>query len=290
MAYFPRPVGSGIYAISNRLNGKLYIGSARDFVSRWRQHRMDLLRGSHHSRHLQRSFSKHPEDFEFVVIEQVKDKANLLKQEQFWINFYQAFDREKGYNISPKPGSCAGVKHSPEVAAKYRALLAQYRRQPGFNEKSLATRLAKAKARALSAPPKPPEGLRGTPVVQMDCDGKPVKRWSSIAKAEISFGCKPGKSNIGFACKGRRGFALGWKWKYDPEEKHITEAISEESAGARPHLHNQRSVLQISRLGTIIRTFESVKSAALFHKLSPAAISHAATHGRESVGFFWKYK
>lgn len=53
------PTDSGIYAIVNLANGKRYIGSAKSFARRWYMHRRELGLGKHHSRHLQRSWTRH---------------------------------------------------------------------------------------------------------------------------------------------------------------------------------------------------------------------------------------
>lgn len=50
---------SGIYQIKNTLNGKVYVGSAKDFEKRWKRHFKDLENGVHSSIKFQRSFNKH---------------------------------------------------------------------------------------------------------------------------------------------------------------------------------------------------------------------------------------
>ncbi len=49
MAEFP--AASGIYAIRNVLNGKVYVGSAVNLKKRQIQHWADLVAGRHFNRH-----------------------------------------------------------------------------------------------------------------------------------------------------------------------------------------------------------------------------------------------
>ena len=78
------PTTSGIYAIKNILNNKMYIGSTSSFKRRWRRHRQALRGNYHHSPHLQRSYNKLGESkFVFIVLEEcenIRDTLILLEQ------------------------------------------------------------------------------------------------------------------------------------------------------------------------------------------------------------------
>ena len=61
---------SGIYIITNIVNGKSYIGSSLDYLQRIRQHKYSLRKGTHYNNHLQSSFNKHAEkNFTFELLE-----------------------------------------------------------------------------------------------------------------------------------------------------------------------------------------------------------------------------
>ncbi len=88
----------GIYAITNKLSTKVYIGSSKDIEKRFHQHKQLLARGKHHSCKLQRAWDKYGEsNFEFSIIETVEENINLFEVEQHFIDQYEAYNQ---YNVS----------------------------------------------------------------------------------------------------------------------------------------------------------------------------------------------
>lgn len=94
----------GIYRIHNKNNGKCYVGSSKNIPKRWaKYHRATLLQNKHYNAHLQNAWNKHGEGaFVLECLEVVSLEEDLLKREQYWIDFYQAANRRFGYNIAPK--------------------------------------------------------------------------------------------------------------------------------------------------------------------------------------------
>lgn len=106
---------SGIYQIRNTKNGKRYIGSAKCFRVRWNAHRALLVKGEHHSPHLQSSWNKHGEDsFAFEVLE-VCDVRRLISREQWWLDC-----KLPEFNVCRHAGSTLGRRHGPKTIEKIR--------------------------------------------------------------------------------------------------------------------------------------------------------------------------
>lgn len=112
-------MNSGIYAILNKINKKLYIGSAINLRIRKNDHLKLLRKNKHYNRYLQSTFNKHKEEnFSFLILEYINYKFDLIKREQYYIDRYQSFNRNHGYNLSPTAGSSLGVKFSEEIRLK----------------------------------------------------------------------------------------------------------------------------------------------------------------------------
>ena len=85
---------SGIYKITNKLNGKIYVGSAKEFKERWSCHASSLRHNRHRNKHLQESFNKYKAEtgvesfLEFTVLEgmQGSTKEERLIREEYWIS------------------------------------------------------------------------------------------------------------------------------------------------------------------------------------------------------------
>jgi len=110
-------MNSGIYKILNKVNGKFYIGSAKNFNKRWWVHRSLLRANKHHCEHLQAAWNKYWEQsFEFVILEccEIKD---LTEREQHWLNKTRCFKRNFGYNACAVAGNTIGYKHTEEFKA-----------------------------------------------------------------------------------------------------------------------------------------------------------------------------
>lgn len=110
---------SGIYAILNILNEKVYVGSAIHLYRRWRDHKSNLRINKNNCLLLQRAWNKYGEEnFIFVVLELVEDRTKLVELETAWIKCLDSANVELGYNILPTAYSRLGLKASEETKAK----------------------------------------------------------------------------------------------------------------------------------------------------------------------------
>lgn len=108
----------GIYAIENKQNGKLYIGSSVNIENRFSSHLSKLRNGKHDNDYLQKAWNKYGEAyFDFVILE-LSNTDELLFREQFWIDLLNVCDENTGYNLAPTAGSTLGFRHSDETKSK----------------------------------------------------------------------------------------------------------------------------------------------------------------------------
>ena len=104
---------SGIYQIKNKVNNKIYIGSAASFYYRWAEHKFLLRKQNHSNYHLQNAWNKYGEDsFEFFIVEECPEDK-LIEKEQYY------FDKLKPeYNICKIAGNTSGYKFTEKQKQK----------------------------------------------------------------------------------------------------------------------------------------------------------------------------
>lgn len=89
---------TGIYKITNTINGKCYIGQSTDLANRIQKHIKTLINGTNCNEHLQNAYDKYGTgNFTIEIIEEC-DKEYLDEREIFWIDFYKSYDKNYGYN------------------------------------------------------------------------------------------------------------------------------------------------------------------------------------------------
>ena len=100
---------SGIYIITNTINDKVYVGQAQDLYIRTKHHISDERNPL-----LKKAFKKYGLDkFTINVLEKCEIEK-LDDREQYWMDYYEVTNRDKGYNICPIAGSTRGLKKSQE--------------------------------------------------------------------------------------------------------------------------------------------------------------------------------
>jgi group I intron endonuclease len=119
---------SGVYVITNSINGKQYVGSASDIGNRFCAHLRQLRNGNHHNQKLLRAWRKYGNDafiFEKLLICGI-DKLTFYEQ--------RAIDvLNPEYNICRIAGSVIGIKRRPfSDQHKERLSIARRRRAKEF--------------------------------------------------------------------------------------------------------------------------------------------------------------
>lgn len=88
-----------IYSITNKTNGKRYIGLTNNVEDRFRRHKYRLKNNKHGNDYLQNAWNKYgKENFEFEILEENIERNKLGSKEQIYIRKYDSFN--KGYNLT----------------------------------------------------------------------------------------------------------------------------------------------------------------------------------------------
>jgi group I intron endonuclease len=106
---------SGIYKITNTVNGKFYIGSAKDIDYRWEEHKQYLNGGYHINPKLQHAWDFYGNDkFLFEIVEEtLSEKIILLDREQHYLDLFKPYMRDIGYNICPTANGGDNITYNP---------------------------------------------------------------------------------------------------------------------------------------------------------------------------------
>lgn len=92
-----KKVVTGIYKLTNLIDGKVYVGQARDIGERWSEHIKKGIGIDTNNQILYLAMRKvGPENFSFEILEECP-KDVLNDKEKFWITYYKA--TEYGYNM-----------------------------------------------------------------------------------------------------------------------------------------------------------------------------------------------
>lgn len=112
---------SGVYQITNRSNGWVYIGSSENIKTRWRSHRAALTSGRHINQRLQHDWNTFgPLAFEFSVLVHC-EPSNLLILEQQFLDKLEPWDAFPRYNVARDAKAVMrGRKHSEATKNKLR--------------------------------------------------------------------------------------------------------------------------------------------------------------------------
>lgn len=111
----------GIYSITNKINGKVYIGYTEAFNTRIYNHKKELKDRRHKNYYLTADYEKYGDVFKYERIE-LCNKELLIEREHYWAILLNTHNKEYGYNIQEtglnRSSGMKGRKHSEETKKK----------------------------------------------------------------------------------------------------------------------------------------------------------------------------
>jgi len=185
----------GIYRIKNKVNNKVYVGSGVSVNQRFSTHKRLLRTNKHFNLHLQAAWNKYGEEnfsFEFLEITE-----NLKEREEFFIKFYSANNREKGYNKRLDCTTNLGLRASKETKEKLRLSHLGHKRS-----KEAQVKISESQYK---------------PVCQIDKSGLLINTFSSMQEAEKQTGIY--SQAISGCCRKINNSAKGYFWCYERDFK-----------------------------------------------------------------------
>lgn len=199
---------SGIYQITNTINGKIYIGSSVNLKQRFNDHKKLLRHNKHPNKHLQSAWLQYGENnFVFIILEYI-EPLSLLIREQYYIDLFSSSNNKIGYNISKIAGNSFGTKRSEESKLKM-----SYARVKKSRVKEL-TKLSYTENDHYSNGTinLGKNNKKSKPVLQFDKENNLIKEWDSAGIAAKVLKLSVG--NIWMCCNNKYKTSGGFIWKY----------------------------------------------------------------------------
>lgn len=273
-----------IYKISNKINGKSYIGKTSNLLRRWKQHKS----GRGNTSILKKALIKYGIDnFDFVKLAEIKKdsiielNSSLSLLEMCYINAYDSYSH--GYNATIGGDGACGFK--PSMETRHKMSIAK-KGKPLSIKRILAYKTIAENRRGISMDRD--AVIRGAikrrkPILQYNLKGDFVAEHPGSSLISSTYA----NANIIACCKGKLNSAYGYIWKYKngKVEPHINV-----NADNKVHISN-RPIIQLSEDNVIINEFKSATKASIITGISRKAISNCLSgRSKTSGGFIWKYK
>ena len=129
----------GIYKIINCINNKIYIGQSNNIEHRFKQHKSNSKNKCKHP--LYNSINKYGiGNFEFIILEKIKNINELDLRELYWINHYKSNNPNYGYNLRLDCRTNRGYKYSEKLKKQNSEMVKKLWEDPIYRNNMLESR------------------------------------------------------------------------------------------------------------------------------------------------------
>lgn len=221
---------SGIYTITNIIDGKIYVGLATNLYIRKLNHFIELKNRKHCNKHLQRAYNKYGKDsFLFEILVECEEKY-LCSEEHYWCNILNVHNSMYGYNTRPTH-PYGKVKHSEETKKKIseshkgkymsesskqkmrdKVYTEEIRKNMSNGRKGM--KFSEEHKRNISESNKGKK-LKSEAVIKLSIQEEYIEEYRNAIEA--SRAVNGASNNIYACCKGKANTCKGFKWKYKSE-------------------------------------------------------------------------
>lgn len=283
----------GIYQILNLENNKSYYGSSLNLKRRLYEHKRLLKLGAHENKHLQSSWNKYGEDyFEFKIIEIVpviedeeENNRNLRNKETEYIQKYQTYKPEFGYNFIP---GGIGTQNLPCSEEKKRKISEANKGREAYNKGVPMSDEQKALLKQIN------EEKYGKAIDVYTLNGVFIETLPSVRETSRKY--KVGRNTVQDCCNNLTNPKnLIFRFHGDSidtvgsNKKEITRLGTEESAKKYRASHG-KAIDVYNHLGEYITTYAAVVEVHEKLNLSESTIRRSLKEGCLSGGYFFRYK
>jgi len=261
----------GIYLIHNIENNKVYVGRSVNLWNRVNEgHIQKLKKQKSHNRYLQRAWNKYGDfSFKYYVIEYCK--VDLLNdREYYWMEVYQSYKKENGYNLITDKYERGDYRVSEETRKKIsESTKGEFNPFYGkTHSKEVKDKIAKRRMRS---------------IVQLDEDGELIKEWEGISVAAKHFNVSP--HAIKTVLYGKTTLGKGYVWMY--AEDFYEKGFNKEEHFSRDQ--SKRPVVQLDLEGNFIKEWymaSKPKKDLGIHNVYNVCCGNQKTAG----GYKWMFK
>lgn len=200
-----------IYQITNKINGKIYIGKTEFSVEkRWKEHCKDAFSDNKNNRPLYSAMKKY--GIENFLIEILEETDSPEEREVYWIEKKKSY--KYGYNAT-KGGDGRKYLDYDLIIATYKIVnsITETAKIIGCHEDSVVLILESNDIKPLTSQ-EVNMNKYGKMVNQYDLQKNYIQTFPSLKAAAKSLGKEQGVSHISDVCKGKRQTAYGYYWKF----------------------------------------------------------------------------